>query len=68
MIDICVSVTGLWGGVIILGNAPVQNGPLQVEGFNPSAKTQFGGSNTADNSGILSYVRIWHGGSVLLLK
>ncbi len=46
---------GDWGGVIICGNAKNNQGTMQIEG---GPRTQHGGSNDADNSGILSYVRI----------
>lgn len=57
----------LWGGVVILGNAPVsvQNGDTEgnIEGINPEdGFGKYGGSDAADNSGILSYVSIRHGG------
>ncbi|MDI9356280.1 MAG: hypothetical protein QM536_04535 [Chitinophagaceae bacterium] len=46
---------GDWGGIIILGNAPVNKTPIVIEGENVST---FGGNNAADNSGILRYVRV----------
>ena len=57
----------LWGGVIILGKAPVsaENGDTQstIEGIPPEeGYGQYGGSNPNDNSGTLSYVSIRHGG------
>ena len=53
---------GDWGGIIILGNAPT-NRPLSpaplVEG---GVDRRYGGTNAADNSGIMRYVRIeWAG-------
>ena len=63
------SQTGLWGGVAILGNAPVSdlNGGAtgQLEGI-PASVTEgaYGGSNAADNSGVFKYVSIRHGGTV----
>ncbi|HYX39702.1 MAG TPA: hypothetical protein VE954_41930 [Oligoflexus sp.] len=52
---------GLWGGVIILGRAPVNQPPEKrfVEGI---AGIQYGGSDPDDSSGILRYVRVWYGG------
>ncbi len=50
---------GDWGGVILLGNAKVNKTPATIEGENVST---FGGSDDADNSGILKYVRIEFGG------
>jgi len=58
---------GDWGGMIVLGNAPSTKCPqdgtecaLQVEGAFEGAV--FGGTNAADNSGTLRYVRVMHGG------
>jgi hypothetical protein len=59
---------GLWGGLIVLGNAPsslrgdVES--VQIEGI-PASDTNglYGGSNAADNSGVLNYVSIRHGGT-----
>lgn len=50
---------GDWGGIIILGNAVVNKNPITIEGENIST---FGGTNDADNSGILKYVRIEYAG------
>ena len=46
---------GDWGGVVILGKAPVNKTPATIEGENSST---FGGTDAADNSGSLKYVRI----------
>ncbi|KAA0990944.1 T9SS C-terminal target domain-containing protein [Dyadobacter aurulentus] len=46
---------GDWGGLVILGKAPVNKTPAVVEGED---KTEFGGTEVADNSGELKYVRI----------
>ncbi len=57
----------LWGGLIVLGNAPVstENGDVtgQIEGI-PSNETYgvYGGSDPNDNSGYIEYVSIRHGG------
>lgn len=54
---------GDWGGVIIAGNAPVNsavNGALPTIEGGPT--TKYGGTNAADNSGTLQYVRIEFGG------
>ena len=61
------SDTGLWGGVIVLGKAPISvNGDIetaQIEGI-PADEDygQYGGTDPADNSGSLKYVSIRHGG------
>jgi hypothetical protein len=59
-----------WGGVIILGNAPVSTGDGdtegQIEGI-PADETygKYGGNDVADNSGSLCYVSIRHGGALI---
>ncbi|MEC3964863.1 hypothetical protein [Flagellimonas halotolerans] len=59
--------TGLWGGVIVLGKAPISvNGDIgtaQIEGI-PADESygQYGGTDPADNSGSLKYISIRHGG------
>ena len=50
--------SGLWGGIIILGSAPINTdtGEGFIEGIPVSeARGQFGGSNEADNSGSLEF-------------
>ena len=63
------SFSGLWGGVIVLGRAPIsiQNGTqAQIEGIPPTdTNGLYGGSNPTDNSGILRYVSIRHGGTLI---
>ncbi len=46
---------GDWGGIVLLGKAPVNKPNAVVEGEN---KSVFGGTDAADNSGTLKYVRI----------
>ncbi|MES2628083.1 MAG: T9SS C-terminal target domain-containing protein [Bacteroidota bacterium] len=54
---------GDWGGIIILGKAPQnQPGSPIIEG---GVDRHFGGTDAADNSGILKYVRIEFGGIAL---
>merc|ERR1719487_3080507 len=54
---------GKWGGLILLGDAPTNAAsPKEVEGI--TGKT-YGGTDPADNSGTLQYVRVWHGGAVV---
>lgn len=59
--------TGLWGGVIVLGRAPVSlSGNVQtaqIEGI-PANESygQYGGTISDDNSGSLKYISIRHGG------
>jgi len=65
------TVNGLWGGVIILGNAPISASSevdgvsqTQIEGIPTSDPNGlYGGNNPTDNSGVLRYVSIRHGGA-----
>jgi len=54
----------LWGGVILLGNAPISEGTAFIEGIPSDPRSQYGGSNAADSSGIMTYVSIRHWGKV----
>ncbi len=58
-------VRGLWGGLIILGKAVTNNAAqMRVEGLPADeARGVYGGTDNADNSGILKYVSIRHGGT-----
>ena len=61
---------GLWGGIIILGNAPISaaDGDVlsQIEGIPVSESYgAFGGTNPTDNSGTMAYVSIRHGGALI---
>lgn len=60
--------SGLWGGLLILGNAPISADAAeeQIEGI-PADFTYglYGGDNAADNSGTLQYVSVRHGGSLI---
>lgn len=64
--SIAKEARGLWGGLIILGNAPINlsDGEATIEGI-PIAEPRgiYGGSNENDNSGVLKYVSIRHGGT-----
>lgn len=65
-----VAAPGDFGGVVVLGNAEVNNGSTTniVEGLDDQANfTEFyyGGSNNAHNAGSLTYVRIEFAGRIL---
>ncbi len=52
---------GDWGGLILLGKAPVNQGTdVSIEGIadDGSGKGKYGGSDAHDNSGVLKYVRV----------
>ncbi|WP_440999358.1 hypothetical protein [Fodinibius sp. SL11] len=62
---------GLWGGVIVLGNAPISysddsgdKSEAQIEGI-PATETLalYGGNDPDDSSGTLRFVTIRHGGA-----
>ncbi|MGB0769805.1 MAG: hypothetical protein ACPGPB_03535 [Flavobacteriaceae bacterium] len=61
---------GLWGGLIVLGNAPCSFSgdvdALQIEGI-PAEDTWglYGGNDSEDNSGVIKYVSIRHGGALI---
>lgn len=60
--------TGLWGGVLILGNGHICAGAgdvlSQIEGIPVSDQSgSYGGNDPNDNSGIMTYVSIRHGGA-----
>ncbi len=65
------NINGLWGGVLVLGNARISasndTGELtevQIEGIPTSdSNGLYGGSDDEDNSGVLKYISIRHGGS-----
>jgi len=57
---------GLWGGLIVLGNAPISADAdaVQIEGIPASDQNGlYGGVDAADNSGVLRYISIRHGGA-----
>lgn len=50
---------GDWGGVVLLGNAPINRGSAHIEGIpEEDPRGRFGGNNTKHNCGVLEYVRI----------
>ena len=51
---------GDWGGVILCGKARNNQKEMQIEG---GPRSQHGGDNDSDNSGVLSYVRIEFAGN-----
>ena len=53
-----------WGGLVLLGNAPT-NAPAQdrfIKGLPPDPRNIYGGNAPNNNSGILRYISIRHGG------
>lgn len=59
-------LNGLWGGVIVLGKAPISadEASVQIEGIPASDQNGlYGGEVADDNSGVIKYVSIRHGGA-----
>jgi len=61
---------GLWGGLVINGNAPINDCPEGAEGGSAACTKEgeansglFGGADPNDNSGILNYVVVKYAGS-----
>ncbi|WP_407352255.1 hypothetical protein [Luteimonas sp. R10] len=60
---------GLWGGVVILGRAPINACPGETVSGTPECQEQvegadgfYGGNSPTDSSGMLRYVRVMHSG------
>ena len=59
---------GLWGGIVVLGYAPISADAATalVEGLPANEPfAVYGGNNIHDNSGVLKYVSIRHAGTLL---
>ena len=59
-------LNGLWGGLLVLGKAPISADAeaVQIEGVPPSDQNGlYGGTNAGDNSGVIKYVSVRHGGA-----
>jgi hypothetical protein len=59
-------IDGLWGGILVLGKAPISADAeaVQIEGVPPSDQNGlYGGTDPNDNSGVIRYISIRHGGS-----
>jgi hypothetical protein len=64
--DLGPTDNALWGGIVILGNGITQrngNPSTNIEGIDTSEpRGAYGGDDNTDNSGVLKYVSIRHGG------
>ena len=64
--NIPVTTRGLWGGLIVLGDASLNSTPGQtaIEGI-PTSESRgiYGGSNDNHNAGTIRYVSVRHGGT-----
>ena len=62
------NINGLWGGLLVLGRAPGSFAgdvsEVQIEGI-PASDTNglYGGNLPADNSGVIKFISIRHGGA-----
>lgn len=55
---------GDWGGVVLLGNAPVNTSVGYIEGIDRAdPRGSYGGANDTDSCGVLTYVRIEFAGN-----
>ncbi|MBM3276484.1 MAG: T9SS type A sorting domain-containing protein [Candidatus Handelsmanbacteria bacterium] len=66
--DLAANARGLWGGLILLGRARLNSSPGQtaIEGIpTTEPRGSYGGSDDSDNSGVVRYVSIRHGGTVI---
>jgi len=63
--DLVLPATNLWGGLIMLGKAKINTsaGVGNIEGLPVENRSEYGGSDDKDNSGVLRYVSIRHGGT-----
>lgn len=64
--NLAPDVNGLWGGLIVLGKAPIAASDVEVQiegipGTDPNGL--YGGSDAADNSGMIKYISVRHGGT-----
>lgn len=59
---------GLWGGLILLGKAPIgdESTEATIEGLPAGDNSTYGGPIEDDNSGTLKYVSIRHGGAEIV--
>lgn len=59
---------GLWGGLIVLGKAPISASAneVQIEGIPTSDQNGlYGGTQSDHNSGVLKYISLRHGGTLI---
>ncbi len=62
--DMASNARGLWGGLILLGEAPLNTfSGDYVPPFPDDPRDAYGGTNNADDSGILQYVSVRYGGA-----
>jgi hypothetical protein len=64
---------GQWGGLVVLGRAPISNCPGTAVPGTPTCEAQvegtnafYGGNSATDNSGVFKYMRLQHSGFQIL--
>ncbi|KAB8154431.1 multidrug transporter [Kordia sp. TARA_039_SRF] len=60
--DASAPAAGDWGGLILLGDAPINSVSGTATSTSEIASLPYGGTDTADNSGTLRYVRVQYSG------
>ncbi len=60
--DSAAPQAGDWGGLILLGDAPINSVTGAATATSEIASLPYGGTDTADNSGVLRYVRVQYSG------
>ncbi len=60
--DASAPAAGDWGGLILLGSAPINSVSGSATATSEIASLSYGGTNAADNSGTLRYVRVQYSG------
>ena len=51
--------SGDWGGVVLLGSAPINRGQANIEGILPGdSRSAFGGNDPSSNCGLMEFVRV----------
>ena len=60
--DSSAPAAGDWGGLIILGSAPINSVSGTATSTSEIASLPYGGTNATDNSGTLRYVRVQYSG------
>jgi len=60
--DASAPAAGDWGGLILLGSAPINSVSGNATSTSEIASLPYGGTNAADNSGTLRYVRVQYSG------
>ncbi|NNE33575.1 MAG: multidrug transporter [Winogradskyella sp.] len=60
--DSAAPQAGDWGGLILLGNAPINSVTGTATATSEIASLPYGGTDVSDNSGVLRYVRVQYSG------